>query len=733
MNGMNGLWLAWCARMRVASRAACLVLLAAALPGLAPAQPAEGLKLEAIDVQTLPGQQLQLRLRLNGPAPEPLSFTIDRPARIALDLPNTALALESRRIDVNSGGVDTILAAEAGGRTRLVLNLDQLMPYQTRVDGNSILVNIGGTQQAQAGTTAAPSSGAGAPRAAASSSGPRSVRSIDFRRGSDGTGRLIVELSDPRTPVNLRQQGTQVVVDFAGADLPRDLMRRYDVTDFATPVSTVDALKVGDSTRLVISAGGDFEQLAYQSDNTYAVEIKPVVRSAAALDDKKEYTGERLTLNFQDIETRAVLQLLADTSGQNIVVSDSVQGNVTLRLQNVPWDQALDIVLRTKGLDKRRQDNVIIVAPTEELAAREKAELAARKDIQELAPLRTEYLQVNYAKASDLAGLIKSSGENSLLSARGSVTIDERTNTLLIQDTADRLQDIRRLVTTLDIPIRQVLIEARIVIVNDDFSRNLGVRFGTTVALDTGGSDGGGILGATPFVREDDDVIIVPPKPPFPIEGPGVPVPPAFALPDPNDRYMVNLPIANPAGRIAMTLLDSDYIVDLELSAAQAEGRGEIVSAPRVVTANQREAVIEQGVEIPYQEASSSGATTIQFKKAVLALRVTPQITPDNRIIMDLTVNKDSVGAVIVTSLGVNVPSIDTREIVTQVLVNDGQTVVLGGIMETEYRETETKVPWLGDIPGLGILFKNKSKTNNKDELLIFITPRILREGANLY
>ncbi|HSC05674.1 MAG TPA: type IV pilus secretin PilQ [Steroidobacteraceae bacterium] len=730
---MNRLWLALSARTHLIVRAACLVLLAAALPGLAPAQPAEGLKLEAIDVQTLPGQQLQLRLRLNGPAPEPLSFTIDRPARIALDLPNTALALDSRRIDVNSGGVATILAAEAGGRTRLVLNLDQLMPYQTRVEGNSILVNIGGSQQAQAAgaaPAAAPAAaGGGAPRAAASSAaGPRSVRSIDFRRGSDGTGRVIVELSDPRTPVNLRQQGTQIVVDFAGADLSKDLMRRYDVTDFATPVSTVDALKVGDSTRLVISAGGEFEQLAYQSDNTYAVEIKPVVRSAAALEDKKEYTGERLTLNFQDIETRAVLQLLADTSGQNIVVSDSVQGNVTLRLQNVPWDQALDIVLRTKGLDKRRQDNVIIVAPTEELAAREKAELAARKDIQELAPLRTEYLQVNYAKAADLAGLIKSSGDNSLLSQRGSVSIDERTNTLLIQDTADRLNDIRRLVTTLDIPIRQVLIEARIVIVNDDFSRNLGVRFGTTVALDHGGSDGGGVVGGTPFVTEDDDVVISRNEPPASPGGT-----PGFVLPDPNDRYMVNLPVAAPAGRIALTLLDSDYIVDLELSAAQAEGRGEIVSAPRVVTANQREAVIEQGVEIPYQEASSSGATTIQFKKAVLALRVTPQITPDNRIIMDLTVNKDSVGQVIVTSLGVNVPSIDTREIVTQVLVNDGQTVVLGGIMETEYRETETKVPWLGDIPGLGILFKNKTKTNNKDELLIFITPRILREGANLY
>jgi type IV pilus assembly protein PilQ len=737
MSGMNRLWLALGAGIRSGLGAALLAAFAtvAALPGLAAAQPAEGLKLQAIDVQTLPGQQLQLRLRLNGPAPEPLSFTIDRPARIALDLPNTGLALQNRRIDVKSGGVDTILAAEAGGRTRLVLNLDSLMPYQTRVEGNSILVMIGGAQQAAAAAAPAASAsagGAGATRSAVAS-GPRSIRNIDFRRAPDGAGRVIVDLSDPHTPVNLRQQGTQIVVDFAGASLPTELMRRFDVTDFATPVQNVDALKVSDSSRLVISATGDFEQLAYQTDNQYTVEIKPAVRSTASAQERKEYTGERLTLNFQDIETRAVLQLLADTSGQNIVVSDSVQGNVTLRLQNVPWDQALDIVLRTKGLDKRREGNVIIVAPTEELAAREKAELAARKDLQELAPLRTEYVQVNYAKAADLAGLIKSSGTNSLLSARGSVTIDERTNTLLVQDTADRLQDIRRLVSTLDIPIRQVLIEARIVVANDDFSRNLGVRFGATAigdqqSLGFGGTNSAGVVSSSGVGREDDDIVLQPNN----NNAPGG-TPPSISLPAVNDRYMVNLPVANPAGRIALTLLDSDFIVDLELSAAQAEGRGQIVSAPRVVTANQREAVIEQGTEIPYQEASSSGATTIQFKKAVLALRVTPQITPDNRIIMDLTVSKDSVGQVIVTSFGVNVPSIDTREIVTQVLVNDGQTVVLGGIMETEFRETENKVPWLGDIPGLGLLFKNKSKTENKDELLIFITPRILREGANIY
>ncbi len=736
MSGMNRLWLALGAGIRNGLGAALVAAFAtiAALPGLAAAQPAEGLKLQAIDVQTLPGQQLQLRLRLNGPAPEPLSFTIDRPARIALDLPNTGLALQNRRIDVKSGGVDTILAAEAGGRTRLVLNLDTLMPYQTRVEGNSIVVMVGGTQQAAAAAAPAASGGGAAPSRSAAASGPRSIRNIDFRRAPDGAGRVIVDLSDPHTPVNLRQQGTQIVVDFAGASLPTELMKRFDVTDFATPVQNVDALKVSDSSRLVISATGDFEQLAYQTDNQYTIEVKPAVRSTASAQEKKDYTGERLTLNFQDIETRAVLQLLADTSGQNIVVSDSVQGNVTLRLQNVPWDQALDIVLRTKGLDKRREGNVIIVAPTEELAAREKAELAARKDLQELAPLRTEYVQVNYAKAGDLAGLIKSSGgNNSLLSARGNVSIDERTNTLLVQDTADRLQDIRRLVSTLDIPIRQVLIEARIVVANDDFSRNLGVRFGATAigdqqSLGFGGTNSAGVVSSSGVGREDDDIVLQPNN----NNAPGG-TPPAVSLPNVNDRYMVNLPVANPAGRIALTLLDSDFIVDLELSAAQAEGRGQIVSAPRVVTANQREAIIEQGTEIPYQEASSSGATTIQFKKAVLALKVTPQITPDNRIIMDLTVSKDSVGQVIVTSFGVNVPSIDTREIVTQVLVNDGQTVVLGGIMETEFRETENKVPWLGDIPGLGVLFKSKSKTENKDELLIFITPRILREGANLY
>src|SRR5208337_3681446 len=388
------------------------------------AQAADPTKLESIDVQTLSGQQVQLKLHMSGPAPEPLPFTIDKPARIAFDLPNTTLALQSRRIDVRSGGVDTVLAAEANGRTRVVVNVESLLPYTTQVDGNTIIVTLGH----QAGEALAKTAPARAGSAGAGPAVERAIRTIDFRRGSDGTGRVIVQLTDPRTPVNVRQEGNQVVVDFAGTLMPKNLMRRYDVMDFATPVQSVDAIRVEGSSRLVITSQGDFEQLAYQSDNQYTVEIKPSQKRNAA-EEKKEYTGERLTLNFQDIDVRSVLQLLADTSSQNIVVSDSVTGNLTLRLQNVPWDQALDIVLRTKGLDKRRQDNVIIIGPTEELASREKAELAAHKEVQELSPTHTEFLQVNYAKVADLAKLIKAANaKESMLSQRGTLSIDERTN-----------------------------------------------------------------------------------------------------------------------------------------------------------------------------------------------------------------------------------------------------------------------------------------------------------------
>src|ERR1700722_17866324 len=681
-------------------------------------------KLQAIDVQTLPGQQLQLTMRLSGPAPQPLSFTIDNPARISFDLPNIALALPSRRIDVHSAGLDTILAAEGKDRTRLVLNLDKLVPYDTRVDGNNIIVMLGSathTMSAAAPASAPSKSAAGGVAAA------RAIRSIDFRRGADGAGRIIVKLTDPHTPINLHQIGNQIGVEFSGAELPQNLMRRYDASDFGTPVTGFDVTRLGEGTRIVVDATGDYEQLAYQSDDQYVVEVQPRRKAAVAQDDKPQYTGERLTLNFQEIETRAVLQLLADASGQNIVVSDSVNGNVTLRLQNVPWDQALDIVLRTKGLDKRRQDNVIIVAPQEELAAREKADLAAKKDIQELAPLRAEYLQVNYAKAAEMAALIKTQS-GSLLSPRGSVAVDERTNTLLLQDTAERLSDIRRLVATLDIPVRQVLIESRIVVVTDDFERDLGARVGLT----TVNANGNGVITTSGTAAATDQITssaatnAANTGNPFPVTYPagttGAP-----------ERYNVNLPVANPAGSFALGILGNNFLVDLELSAAQAETKAAVISSPRVVTANQKEASIEQGVEIPYQQSASSGATTISFKKAGLSLKVTPHITPDNRIILDLDVRNDSIGTITVTSGGVNVPSIDTKEIATQVLVNDGQTVVLGGILETTHRDQQNKVPVLGDIPVLGNLFKQTSKTDNKDELLIFVTPKIVREGVNVY
>ena len=709
-------------------RPAALIALAGVAAFIARAALAQdALLLEKVDVQPQPGQQVEVRLVLNGPAPQPVTFTVDNPARLSVDLPGATLALPSRRIDVNTGGVDTIVAAEASGRTRLVFNMDRMLPYQTRVSGNTVFVVIG------QGGAAAPVAATTASAPPAQTAGPATasaVQKVDFRRGTDGAGRVLVSTSNAGVQASLKQEGGRIVIDFPNTTVPDEYLKRFDVVDFATPISSFDVTRGPNGTRIVVVATGDYEQLAYQSDRDYVLEVRQRQKAAVVDPSKREYKGERLTLNFQDIETRAVLQLLAETSGQNIVVSDSVQGNVTLRLQNVPWDQALDIVLRTKGLDKRQDGNVIYVAPTDELQAREKQQLESQKAIVELSPVRTEYMQVNYAKASDLAGLIKSQGKSSLLSDRGSVSVDDRTNTLLLVDTAERLADIRRLVSTLDIPVKQVLIESRIVIVNDSFARELGVRFGSAYVnnvgddgtfwlgnngLNVAGSGSGGTTG--PIISGDGGAT-----------GQG-PVQTGTAP----GRYIVNLPVANPAMNLAMTLLNSNYIVDLEITAAQREGRGEVVSAPRVITANGQEAYIEQGREIPYQESASSGATTTQFKKAVLSLTVTPQITPDDRLILDLKVTKDSVGQFVPSATGGLVPSIDTRQITTQVLVNDGQTVVLGGILETDKRDDVSKVPFLGDIPGLGVLFRKKSVTDEKNELLIFVTPKILREGAEIY
>ncbi len=700
------------------------------------AQAADGNRLERVDVGTLPGNKVQVVLTLAEPAPEPLSFTIDNPARIALDLPGTHNGLEQRTQAIGVGLAKSLTAIEAQGRTRVVLNLVQMAPYSTRVEGNRIVLTLQDPAAVAAGARTSAAAPGGTPAPAATASAPaasgRRLENVDFRRGPAGEGRVIVKLSDPSTPVDMRQEGARVVVDFYGAELPEALARRLDVTDFATPVETIDISPSGNKVHMVISAHGDYDHVAYQTDDLFTVELRETTKEEleARKREKIGYTGERLSLNFQDIEVRSVLQLIADFTGTNIVVSDTVSGNLTLRLQNVPWDQALDIILKTKGLAMRKNGDVMLVAPSEEIAAREKLELESQKQIQELAPLYSEYMQVNYAKAEDIALMImgaarlgtgvRTGGTGgtsatrrnvSLLSKRGSVTVDQRTNTLLVQDTADKLEEIRRLVTRLDIPVRQVLIESRIVIANDDFAKDLGTRFGigkressnTTTSIVGGGLEGdlaqSGVYGSFINNPADSD-------------------PPVEAL-------TTDLRVANPMGAINFLIgrMGREFL-RLELSAMQAEGRGEVISSPRVITSNQKEAVIRSGVEIPYLEASSSGAATVSFKEAVLALRVTPQITPDDRIIMDLNVSKDSVGEVFQ-----GVPSINTRNVETQVLVDNGETVVLGGIYE-HVRSNETdKIPLFGDLPGVGALFRQNRKVNDKSELLIFVTPKIVKES----
>jgi type IV pilus assembly protein PilQ len=722
---------------RILSAAAWLAALAAfaTLPSR-PASAADGSVLQSIDVQPLPNERMRLTLHLSGPAPKPLSFTINNPARIAIDLPDTSLALPSRRIDVQSGGLESVLAAEGKHRSRLVLSLDKMMPYDIVRQGDEVLVTLGSAggapqQQPEMASNAADAQDAPAASAESAPSGsgnagypqPWQIRSIDFRRGSDGSGRVIVRLSDPHIPVNLQQIGNQIVVDFANAAVPADLVRRYDATDFGTPVSDFDVTNTSHGSRIAIDATGQYDQLAYQSDDQYVIELQPLKRGQAQA-QKPKYTGERLTLNFQNISVRAVLQLLADASGQNIVVSNSVKGSVTLRLQNVPWDQALHVVLQTEGLGDRKEGNVIVVAPQAELAAREKAELAAQHSVQQLEPLRSEYLQINYAKASDLAALIKSQS-NSLLSKRGNVAVDERTNTLLLQDTPQRLEQINRLVARLDIPVRQVEIEARIVLVNDDFTRQLGAQLGLTSAWKNGNN------GAVMTTGTSAGLSTMTGSGLSNLAGSNGATANPITLA--NGDYNINLPVGTPDGSLAVGILSGAHLVNLELSAAEAETEAKDISSPRVITANQKQATIMQGVEIPYQQSASSGATSIAFKKAVLQLKVTPQITPDNRIILDLEVRDDEIGQVVVESGGINVPAIDTRQVATQVLVNDGQTVVLGGILQTKADDVVNKVPWLGDIPVLGHLFKNTNRTNNKDELLIFVTPKIVRQGVNVY
>ena len=662
--------------------------------------------LTGVEFSSLPGNRLQIELQLQRPMTTPRSFTIREPARIVYDLPGTKNATGKRTIPIGSGLAESISIAETPTRTRVVLNLTDIPKHFVRAEGNSVVVTLGedvsDAQAASAEPFSEPSAAEG--YEAATPVTERGLQSIDFRRGREGEGRIVIELSDPDVPINIERVGGDVVVDLMGTTVPEERRRRLDVLDFATPVQFVDVLQRGNNGRIRIRPRtDDFEQLAYQSDNTVTVELKPLTVEEIEEREREEpeYTGEKLSLNFQDIEVRSVLQLLADFTGLNVVVSDSVTGNVTLRLKNVPWDQALDIILRTKGLAQRQNGNVIYIAPQQEIAAREQAELEAQAQKEDLAPLRTEYIQVNYAKATELAQILLSEG-GSLLSERASVTVDERTNTLLVRDTSSNLENARRMVNRLDIPVRQVLIESRIVVATDDFNRELGIRWG--VSRDTTNDNEGGVVapGST-GVQEliNNDTL--------------------------TDRFNVNLPVNNPTGSVALALAKLPFgtFLELELSAMQAEGRGEVVSSPRVITSNQREALIEQGVEIPYQEASSSGATSTSFRKAVLSMAVTPQITPDDRVIMDLRVTRDSVG-----ELFAGIPSIDTREVDTQVLVDNGETVVLGGIYERTRNDQVNRVPFFSELPLVGSLFKQKLKEDDKSELLVFVTPKIVKGTA---
>lgn len=678
---------------------------------------AEERLLQDINFAVLPGNQVEINLILSVPIQEPVSFTTDNPARIAIDLPDTHLGLTRRFQQIGVGVVQSVTAVEASGRTRVVVNLSQLIPHEIKLDGKRLLVALGRSEISSSSTTQASSlnfsPGFPPPKEAED---VRTVEDIDFRRGSNGEGRVIVTLSNPTIGVDVRQQGKDIIVDFQSAQLPPALRRRLDVTDFATPVQTIDTLRKNDNVQMVIRNSDNFEHLAYQSDRIFTVEIRPLTKEQQETAKKQRvgYTGEQLSLNFQSIDVRAVLQLIADFTGLNIITSDTVQGTLTLRLKNVPWDHALDIILKSKGLGMRRTDNVIMIAPNEEIIAREKQELEAHKAVVELAPLHSELMQVNYAKASDIAALLKAK-ENSLLSARGNVAVDERTNTLLIQDTDEKLVEIRQLITTLDVPIKQVLIESRIVSARDTFSKSLGVKFGATGIRRTSngiGAVSGSLSGTDTIVTSAADNLRAGGSP-FPVD-----------IPATNDRLNVNLPSIGQGGNIAFALLGSRYLLDLELAALQSEGGGEVISNPRVITSNQKEASIEQGVEIPYQQASSSGATNVAFKTAALSLKVKPQITPDDRILLTINVNKDVPGTV--TN---GTPSIDTKKISTEVLVDNGETLVLGGIYEQTTFHEVSRVPFFGDLPIVGRLFRSNSQSNEKNELLIFVTPRILKQS----
>jgi len=661
--------------------------------------------IESVTATTIGGGKVVIRATFKAPLTAvPNGFTVSNPARIAIDLPNVVNGLGKSLVDIGQGDVRSINVVEAGSRTRLVINLSKVLTYVPTLEGTAlVLVLDGGAQSALKETAQVTRFAEPAPATAATR---YSIRDVDFRRGSNGEGRVVVDLSSATTGIDIRQQGKVVIVDFVNTAVPKNLIRRLDVLDFATPVRTVDVIDQGANTRMIIEPRGQWEYSAYQTDTQFIVEVKAIKEDPNKLVQGTGYSGEKLSLNFQNIEVRAVLQVIADFTGLNIITSDTVGGSLTLRLKDVPWDQALDIILQSKGLSKRKNGNVVLIAPSDELATKEKLALEVALQTTELEPLRTESFVLSYAKAGDVRSLL-SDGQQKILSKRGSVTVDPRTNTMFVQDVAARLDEVRRLVAQLDVPVRQVQIEARIVIADDNFRRQLGARFGTSAGITADGRN----IGASGSVSQANSIAR------------GT-LPTGFSAGDLN----VNLPVGA-AGTLGLTFLNlgNGNVVNLEISALEADNRGKVVSNPRIVTADKRKATITQGTEIGFQTQASSGGTTTQFKPAVLSLDVTPQITPDDKIIMDLDIKKDSVGALIG-----GVPSIETRTLKTQVLADNGETVVLGGIYEQTTRTDVTKVPLLGDIPFLGNIFKTTTKRDEKTELLIFITPRIIKEQLSV-
>lgn len=646
-----------------------------------------------LGVASLPGDRVELKFQFDEPVAAPRGYTIEQPARIALDLPGVSNRLGTKNRELGVGNARSVTVVEAKDRTRMIVNLTSLVPYATRTEGNNLYVTLG---ENPSRATAAPALVSASPQvspqqgSAAPAMSSRAITNVDFQRGEEGAGNVVISLSDASLSPVVEEKGGKIQVTFPSASLPDALRLRLDVTDFATPVKFVSSQGDRNGATITIEPSGTYDYLAYQTDNTLTISVKPL--SERDLEQQKAdrfaYSGEKLSLNFQDIDVRSVLQLIADFTDLNLVASDTVQGNITLRLQNVPWDQALDLVLKTKGLDKRQVGNVLLVAPADEIAARERQELEAKRQLSELAPLRREVVQVNYASAADIAKLFQSVTSASAASDdRGSIAVDERTNNIIAYQTQERLDELRRIVTQLDVPVRQVMIEARIVEANVDYDKSLGVRWG------------GASIG-------DDK---------FTIGGIGA------------NQTFVDLGAVGATAGVGIGYVTDSVILDLELSAMEASGNGEVVSQPKVMTSDKETAKILKGSEIPYQEASSSGATAVSFKEAALSLEVTPQITPDNRIIMEVKVTKDAPDF----SRSVNgAPPINKNEVNAKVLVSDGETVVIGGVFTNNQTRNTSKVPFLGDVPFVGQMFRRESVTDEKTELLIFLTPSIISHQA---